>query len=696
MAGIVSKTKWKFKYIDLNSLTFSACKNSNLTIPKWDSSNQLEIFNLTKEIFQEKLHDTFMNEIQKWGPDLIGFSLINSNRHFAILALREFEKIGNTVPVIFGGPDCFPREYHLNYIAERCPPDIMLQGEAEIALPKFLNEYQTTKKIQTQIPGYIYKGRDGAIIDSGLPELSFLKENSIKADYSIFNYAEIACEGDNAITIFSSKGCINKCAFCSESRNYQPYRRRNASEVIEEVEKNLANLPRSTKGIAEVSFRDSIFNASAAYLREICELIITKKLNFHWGCLGAFKTAMPTELLNLMHCSGCRSIFFGFESASQRVIDLMGKNFCIIQAQQIIENCLFHEINVALPIINGFPGEFTRDFLTTVAFILRYRDREYLKFNYSNVCGVYKGTPLSDYPQDFLIEELHETQYTLQDKLSTPLTRQLRQSLTDALIRKINISSCLEVTNNNFNDVAVATELAKIIFFASTFLHEEAKAKSFFENLGKEEGCLQTSSLCGDTSHVVNSIPGVDLRQWFVADKNTHQTKGKILFFLDDIFQELAATILAPENINFQVVRDSLYNITPPNHLATPPAGFQINSIRLSQYDGGNHIIFAGSLDEATSGSNLSWLEAKCGDYYFDIHCGTDIYFPPSRKNKFGRIHFWGKIHKKKIRENGLVFSIMYHDKRYETFTYRIDTLLNGNKVRQESFSKRILSFLGR
>lgn len=699
VAGIVKKTGWEFQYIDLNSLIFQACKSAGLELPLWDSSNQLELFNLTKEISQKVLRDIHDNTIANWSPDLIGFSLMDSNRHFAIYALRELTKLGSTIPVIFGGPDCFPREYHLNYLAERCPPDIMLQGEAEIALPKFLTEYQAIRQIKTQIPGFVYKGDDGEIIDTGPPELSYLKGDSIQADYSIFNYSEMECTGDNVITIFSSKGCINKCAFCSESRNYQPYRRRKAVEVVVEIEQNLKRLPDAVKGDAGVNFRDSIFNASAAYLTEICELILERKLVFQWFCLGAFKTMMPTELLDLMYRAGCRSIFFGFESASQRVIDLMGKNFDITQAQQIIENCLSRKINVVLPIINGFPGEFTRDFITTLAFILRYRDRPHLTFGYSNICSIKNKTPLSEYPQDFLVGNFDETQYKLLDNLNTPTSRQLRQVLAESLIKKNNISSCQQLADTDFNDIAVAAELAQLIHFICTFIHKEDVANNFLTSIASQVVSAQGGTLFKDMLHVRYIIPGIDLSQWFLADKNEPKAKSDIMFFLENIITEFSSLVVAENNFDFKSFRNSLYAATVHKRLTTPPTGYQLNSIRLSQYDGGNQVIFTGTITETAKGPFVSRIEAKCGEYCFDIHHGTQDYFASSQKNK-AVLNFWGKFNKKRIQHEPLYFTIAYHTNQRISFKFSTDNLLGNdqltskNSFGEKNIWKKLLSIL--
>ena len=677
MAGIIKDAGWEFKYLDLNALIFQELAADDPIKLKWDAEFQLEVFNAVKDATRKVYLAAFEKWIVSWQPDLVGFSLMESNRHFVIDALRLLhDKFENKIPVMFGGPDCFPREYYLRYLAERCPPDIMLQGEAEVPLPKFLNEFEKTASVKTKIPGFVYHDEDGHLVDTGLPELSYLKKKPFAADYSIFDYTTINCPGDDQIFTFFSKGCINKCAFCSESRNYQPYRRREAAEVIDEIEQNIAQLPRGRGGKAKINFRDSIFNASPSFITEVCELIIKRKLDIEWFCLGAFRTEMSDELLDLMRQSGCVQIFFGFESASQRVIDLMGKNFGIDHCQKIIEKCLSRGINILLPVINGFPGEFTRDFLTTMGFVLRYRGRDHVTFGYSNACGIKNKTPLSEYPDDFFIGEVDETQYVLKDGSSTFLSRQLRQAINETLIHNQEISDNKTLGKMNFNDLSVAAELAHILFFICKYLYRDDEAAVILvpKMADKEEN---TEILLG-RDFLQHIVPGLDLKNWFVCDKNNPDIKRRIITFLGGVIKDYEQKILSTENVSFREFRDSFYADFNDKSSAEIPSGLQLNNVCVSRNDKGKYVIYEGSVSAPPNGAKLTRIEARCGNYYFDVNYGVMPYYKGNTNQKSHLLSFWLKVKKIMLQSNKLRLKFYYQDRSSQECVLSPDIIING------------------
>lgn len=663
VAGLIKKSGWYLSYLDLNILIYSACSDLGSFANDWNSENQLRLYSETKIIGKQIIYDSLKNELKSLPPDLIGFSLMSSNRFYAQLVLEVLNELQVDIPVIYGGPDCFPREYYKEYFGLKFTPDIMLTGEAEIALPLFLNEFSTTKNVNTSINGFIYTTENGNLFNTGSPKISFLKDESFFADYSIFDYSKIHYLSENRIVTFCSKGCINKCSFCSESRNYGPYRRRSAIDVISEVENNLLKIPGSYRENATVVFRDSIFNASEKYIREICELILLRELHITWFCLGGFRVILAPELLDLMYRSGLRSIFYGFESASQRVIDLMGKNYDMRIAQHSIADCVERGIGVILPIINGFPGEFTRDFLTSVGFILKYRGL--VEFGYSNTCGIFKNTPLSINPDDFCIEKVDEVNYALRDAYNILPVRQLRQIITDTLRKNKNLTDSDVLREFDFNVLPVAAEICLIIYFLSNFLRRWPHDSKFLNfSLSPLSEISSVSTEDGKYSYLENIVPGHSLAGWLACDKNMPEVKEKIISLLSELIKAFEEKIL-PDFIDFAEFRNSLYDFERVKISNSPPPGFILLSERFSEYDHGAHVIFEGILEISTNNVNICSIEAKCLDYCFDIHHWPDVNV--SSKGA-GTIRFWGKVATKMIIKNPLIVCIRYSDKTSSCF----------------------------
>lgn len=680
VASLIKMSHWDLRYLDLNILIYSACTKSGALTSEWNGENQLGLYDETKLIGQAIIHDALTNKIGQIKPDLIGLSLMNSNRLYAQLVLEVIAKMQLDIPVIYGGPDCFPREYYKDYFGLRFSPDIILKGEAEIALPNFLNEFSETKNIRTSINGFIYKDKNGELVDTGNPGISFLKDEEFLADYSIFNYAETHYLSENKVVTFCSKGCINKCAFCSESRNYGPYRRRKAENVISEIEKNLLEIPDYARANATIVFRDSIFNASTNYIREICELLISKNLNITWFCLGGFRVNLTPDLLDLMYRSGLRSIFYGFESASQRVVDLMGKNYEMRIAEQAICACVERGISVILPIINGFPGEFTRDFLTTLGFILKYRGA--VDFGYSNTCGIFKNTPLSEHPGDFCIEQVDEVDYSLRDGYNILPVRQLRQIINDALRKKQKLSESEALREVDFNVLPVAAELSLMVFFLSNYLQRwqqdfKILHPSFVPMGG---GAASVDGLNGKYSFLVNIVPGHPLDGWFACDKNKGDFKVGIISLLSELVDALEEKIMAAR-VDFEEFRNSLYGLHNVKLSKLPPPGFTLLEERFSGYDKGGHVIFEGTLGRLGGSAEISAIEAKCGDYCFDIHHWSE---DDSGQKGGGAIRYWGKVSLKMLQKNPLVVCARYSNNTKVCFRMPLSLATPSEEVRAD------------
>lgn len=665
VAAIIKKTGWNFSYLDFNLRIFYASGARDLDRELWQCTTQLELLKENRELAKNIFRETFAKEFANAPPSLIGFSLMSPNRHYAYVALEALHELNSTIPVIYGGPDCFPSEYSKEYFNAPLTPDIMLQGEAEIALPLFLDEFQRNGNHRTTIGGFVYKDANGGLKDTGLPKLSYLKKDPIQADYTIFDRS-LKVSGERTLYTFTSKGCINKCAFCSESRNYRPFRRRDAKDVLAELENNIKSLPNPTDSAIEVTFRDSIFNATENYVVELCNLILEKKLNIRWHCLGAFKTGLTTELIELMHRAGCFDIFFGFESASQRVIDLMVKDFDITNAQDVIGRCIANDISVTLPIINGFPGEGVRDFLTNVAFILKYRETKGIHFGYSNTCGIQKGTPLYEFPHDFLIEDKDENNFTLRDHYNTSSLRQFRQVITTSLMQNKDIESIGDLMSTDFNDCSVGLELALTFYFLTNYLGTTHVLPEIFFLSKRYPSSTDPGQVNAGLLpwRVDRAIPLFNLNEWFSLDKNRPEVKKELLYFLKCVIEDFRNALSKQNKIDMAYLRSSFYRypkLTESNVTLADLDG-QMTSIRLSEYDKGRNIIFEGVMKDSVDSIAVSRIEGKCGEYLFDIHHGVANFLTCGYPKRTSNIGFWGKVKKSAWKSDGFAMKIILND----------------------------------
>ncbi len=109
-----------------------------------------------------------------------------------------------------------------------------------------------------------------------------------------------------------------------------------------------------------------------------CETILASGEKFTWGC-SARTDCIDDELLQLMASAGCTGIFFGIETGSQRLQDVIKKKLDLDEARQRIESADRNGIQTTVALIAGFPEETRDDLRDTIHFFidtLRYDHAE--------------------------------------------------------------------------------------------------------------------------------------------------------------------------------------------------------------------------------------------------------------------------------------------------------------------------------
>ncbi|HMK91982.1 MAG TPA: radical SAM protein, partial [Thermoleophilia bacterium] len=184
-------------------------------------------------------------------------------------------------------------------------------------------------------------------------------------DRSDFDHAayqrEWAPTGSRATTLVATFGCPYSCEFCSKPVWGDDVRHRPIDAVIAEV-RGLAELGYDALWIA-----DDTFTLSAGYLEEFCRRVVPFGLT--WSCLSRANGIRPRTAL-AMRKAGCRRVYLGLESGSQRTLDLMRKQTRVQDAARAVAVYRQAGIGVAAFFIVGYPGETLADVEDTFALAL--------------------------------------------------------------------------------------------------------------------------------------------------------------------------------------------------------------------------------------------------------------------------------------------------------------------------------------
>ncbi|NTV24208.1 MAG: radical SAM protein [Nanoarchaeota archaeon] len=197
------------------------------------------------------------------------------------------------------------------------------------------------------------------------------------------------------IPISFSRGCIRKCAFCSDWATTSPYRSRNAESVIIEMKENSKIFGRKV-----FSATDLLINGNIPFLDNFSGSLIDQKLKFSWSGQATIRQEMTQPLLEKMRFSGCTFLSYGVESLSDNVLSLMSKGYSSKTAKQVIKNTREAGIEVGVNIVVGFPGESDADIeetLTGLSEIGQYIDT----INSLNLCTINAGSVLDIKSSEF-------------------------------------------------------------------------------------------------------------------------------------------------------------------------------------------------------------------------------------------------------------------------------------------------------
>jgi radical SAM superfamily enzyme YgiQ (UPF0313 family) len=186
-------------------------------------------------------------------------------------------------------------------------------------------------------------------------------------------------------TMQTSRGCPWPCVFCDiPIFNEGKWRARSAAHVVAEL-KYLEE-----HGYGSVYFVDDHFLLQPKRIEAICNGIMQEKLAIQWGIEGRVDS-VAQHLFPAMAKAHCRTVMFGIESGSQRILDRLKKEQTLAEVKTAVTNAK----KAGIEIVHGFftvgnPDETVEDMQATFDFASKL---PLDTFGFNRLC-VYRGTPL--------------------------------------------------------------------------------------------------------------------------------------------------------------------------------------------------------------------------------------------------------------------------------------------------------------
>ena len=268
--------------------------------------------------------------------------------------------------IIFSGP-LLTQDPSL-VLKEKCA-DFVVLGELEDPILNILNgEY--TANIAYKNANNIIIGKRSLLDLNNLPipARDLIQNNAYK--YFVFN------RGNPITAMTLSRGCPHsKCKFCHTNLyTLGRHRFRPVGSIIKEIHE-----VKFKYGIEEIFFRDQVFTANKSIVHEVCDYMISEKINLYWRAQTRVDYA-DSDTFKLMRKAGCYQLSFGLESSSQDTLDSVDKGITLAQAKEAIKYAKEAGIEVLGLFILGIPGDQEESIRKTIDFAIK-SGIEFANFN---------------------------------------------------------------------------------------------------------------------------------------------------------------------------------------------------------------------------------------------------------------------------------------------------------------------------
>jgi anaerobic magnesium-protoporphyrin IX monomethyl ester cyclase len=294
---------------------------------------------------------------------VVAIGCMNNLLHFALLMADEIKRRRPDCKIVLGGPG--PSGVGRAIISSFRQIDVVISGEAENSLPTVVSQLFSEGDL-SGIPGVGWR-KDSEVLGT-IATPDFLDKDLDALPWP--DYGGTNVERYENIGVMTARGCPYQCTFC-DSPGFWGHRYRKRS--IQGVRAEMAHLHDSF-GIPHIYIWDDTFLVDRRRVEAFCEALLSLGPPIAWSAYARVDQ-VDWSLLTLMRASGCTSLFFGIESGSDGILDVMKKGFKIGFALRQLE--LAREIipNVMTGFIWGFPEETMDDLQRTedVIEMLAYR-----------------------------------------------------------------------------------------------------------------------------------------------------------------------------------------------------------------------------------------------------------------------------------------------------------------------------------
>lgn len=286
-------------------------------------------------------------------PDVVMTSAYTSSYPKAVSLLRTAkESVPGVVTVIGGVHAHFMYEEVLTNDGDAV--DFVIRGEGErtsVELVRCLDAGDDPSKVR----GIAYR-RDGRVTvtqpQPWLTSLDALPAAWDLVDWGLYEFFPLP--DTNLAVVSSSRGCDQKCAFCSQQAFWQRHwRGRSAEDFVDELQ-----MLRDRFGVGVMMLSDETPTLDRERWERILDLLIERDLGLHLLMETRVDDILRDEdLMPRYREAGVRHIYVGVERTDQATLDMFKKNTQVEMGKRALDLINAHDIISETSFVLGLPQD---------------------------------------------------------------------------------------------------------------------------------------------------------------------------------------------------------------------------------------------------------------------------------------------------------------------------------------------------
>jgi anaerobic magnesium-protoporphyrin IX monomethyl ester cyclase len=302
--------------------------------------------------------------ITQINPGIVGITCGSATYPRCVETSKAIKQAKSDCKIVVGG-------WHASYMPDSLLSnpeiDYVVMGEGERAITELASTIMRgNEKTSAAIAGVAVK-RNGKNIKNPPKYIENMDEIPYPARHllplELYDRTIEYLDAKPADVMSISRGCVYNCGFCETRklwgnicRGFSPKR------VIGEIQDLQSRY--GTKGIY---FINDNFTLRKKETTELCNLMLENKLDLEWVC-DTRVDLVNDEILSLMSKAGCKTIWFGVESASTKILKRIGRNTTTQEVETAFKLCRKNGIKTACSFMLGLPDETLKDMEDSLKF----------------------------------------------------------------------------------------------------------------------------------------------------------------------------------------------------------------------------------------------------------------------------------------------------------------------------------------